>query len=87
VTNTDSVKYIFANAIEKVDTETESVVSHSETITSVTLLILIHHRSIKRDATQNHRSAYIFEEMRPAYRDCSIDSGMTKQLKLHCPNR
>ncbi|KAI9698042.1 MAG: hypothetical protein M1836_004395 [Candelina mexicana] len=31
--------------------------------------------SIKRNATQNHGSAYIYELMRPTYRACNLDSG------------
>jgi hypothetical protein len=30
--------------------------------------------SIKRDASQNRQSAYIYEEMRPIYRLCAKDS-------------
>jgi len=32
-------------------------------------------RLIKHNATENHPGAYVFEEMRPAYRECAMDSG------------
>lgn len=43
--------------------------------------------AIRRDASQNHRNAYIFQEMGPTYRACMKDSLKKNGKSLTRQNR